>query len=65
MIVPQESMADPGEFVDSLKTSLWIIWVAYAVLGGITVVIYQQHGEVSANVMSDLKGGEAAQEPLK
>lgn len=58
-------MADPGEFVDSLKISLWIIWASYSILGGITVLIYQQAGKVSPNVMEDLRGGEAAQEPLR
>lgn len=65
LILPQESMEDPGEFVGALKLSLWIIWAAYASLGGITVLIYQQAGNVSANIMEDLKGGDAAQEPLR
>lgn len=61
----QESMANTDEFVPTLKTSLWIIWAAYAFLGGLTVLIYQQAGPVSDNVMEDLRGGEAAQEPLR
>lgn len=61
----QESMANTDEFVPTLSTSLWIIWVAYALLGGLTVLIYQQAGPVSDNVMEDLRGGEAAQEPLR
>lgn len=63
-LVLQESMADTNEFVDSLKTSLWIIWVSYSILGGIALLIYQQAGAVSDNIMEELPGGTAAEEPL-
>lgn len=58
-------MANTDEFVPALKTSLWIIWTSYVFLGGLAVLIYQQAGPVSDNVMEDLNGGEAAQEPLR
>eukprot|EP00752_Nemacystus_decipiens_P016397 g14657.t1 len=66
IIIPeiQESMANPQEFTGALKTSLWIIWGSYSVLGGTALLIYQQRGPVSDNIMSQLPSDSAAQEPL-
>ncbi|CAM9995569.1 unnamed protein product [Ectocarpus sp. 4 AP-2014] len=66
IIIPeiQESMANTEEFIGALKTSLWIIWSSYSVLGGVALLIYQQHGPVSDNIMSQLPGDSPAQEPL-
>ncbi|CAM9760635.1 unnamed protein product [Ectocarpus fasciculatus] len=52
------------EFIDALKTSLWIIWSSYSVLGGVALLIYQQNGPVSDNIMSQLPSDSPAQEPL-
>lgn len=57
-------MADTEEFVGALKTSLWFIWFSYSVLGGIALLIYQQNGAVSDNIMEELPPGSAAEEPL-
>lgn len=60
----QESMANTDEFIGALKTSLWIIWSSYSVLGGVALLIYQQDGPVSDNIMSQLPSDSPAQEPL-
>ena len=57
-------MAKTEEFVDSLKTSLWIIWASYSVLGGAALLIYQQKGPVRDNIMEELPKGSLAEEPL-
>lgn len=58
-------MADTTEFVGALKTCMWIIWTSYSILGGIALLIYQQHGTVNDNIMEELPGGSAAEEPLR
>lgn len=57
-------MANTDHFIGALKTSLWIIWGSYSVLGGTALLIYQQAGPVSDNIMSQLPSSSAAQEPL-
>lgn len=57
-------MANTNEFVDSLKTSLWIIWASYSVLGGVALLIYQQKGPVGDNIMEELPDGSLAEEPV-
>lgn len=57
-------MADTNEFVGALSTSLWIIWVSYSFLGGVALLIYQQNGAVTDNIMEELPGNSAAEEPL-
>lgn len=60
----QESMADTSEFIDSLKTSLWVIWAGYSIFGGASLLVFQQHGPVGDNIMTQLPGHTAALEPL-
>lgn len=57
-------MENTDEFIPALKTSLWIIWGSYSVLGGTALLIYQQVGPVPDNIMARLPSGSAAQEPL-
>lgn len=57
-------MANTDEFTSALQISLWIIWGSYSVLGGAALLIYQQVGPVSDNIMAQLPSGSAAQEPL-
>ncbi|CAN0035383.1 unnamed protein product [Laminaria digitata] len=59
-----ESMVKTEEFVDSLKTSLWIIWASYSVLGGAALLIYQQEGPVSDNIMEEMPKDSLAEEPV-
>lgn len=37
---------------------------SYSVLGGAALLVYQQQGPVSDNIMAELPSGSAAQEPL-
>lgn len=57
-------MAHTEHFIGALKTSLWFIWGSYSVLGGTALLIYQQQGPVSDNIMAQLPHASAAQEPL-
>lgn len=60
----QESMANTDDFIGALKISLWAIWGSYSVLGGVALLIYQQAGPVSDNIMAQLPAASVVQEPL-